>query len=245
VTTTRIFDRIGGAALVVGSAGFVAVFGYLASTFGYPDVLDRRADEVLPALASGGSPLRVAWLLYGAVPLTLLVAGIASMPLLERGGGRTLARLGGAFAGLAAVSMMIGLLRWPSIHWALAERWAGASAEQRDVYAAVFDGANLYLGNIFGEFLGETMLASWFLTIGVALRRDGRDRIGAAAMIMGAVTMISSWRLITAWVDPVSDLDNVLLPAWLVVLGVVLWRQGRAVTSARREMPSASVPSIA
>ena len=241
--TTRAFDRIGGSALVVGSVGFVAVFWYLATAFGYPDVLDRPAHEVLPALAAGGSPLRVAWLLYGAIPMTLLVAGIASMPLLEAGGGRSLARLGGTFATLAAMAMMVGLLRWPSIQWALAERWASATADQRDVYAAIFDGANLYLGNLFGEFLGETMLASWFATLGVALRGAGRDRLGSAAMFMAAVTATSACRLITTAVDPVSALNNTLLPLWLVVLGVVLWLGDRAITPARRETPSASVPS--
>jgi hypothetical protein len=245
VTGSSRFERIGGAALVVGSLGFVVAFSYLAATFGYPDVLDQGADQVLPALASGGAPLRIAWLFYGAIPLTLLVAGIASMPLLERGGGRSLARLGGAFAMLAAVAMMIGLLRWPSIHWTLAQRWAGASSEQREVYATLFDSANLYLGNIFGELVGETMLASWFVAIGLALRRTGRERIGIVAQVMGGVTMISACRQITAAVDPVSDVNNALLPLWLIMLGVVLWRRGPAVTPARRETPSGSSPSIA
>jgi hypothetical protein len=239
--TTRTLERIGGAALVVGSLGFLAAFGYLGSTFDYPDVLDRRADEVLPALAAGGTSLRVAWLLYGAIPLTLLVAGIASMSVLERGAGRGLARFGGAFAALASVAMMIGLLRWPSIQWTLAERWVGASEEQREVYAAVFDSANVYLGNIFGEFLGETMLAAWFVTLGVALRRTGRRRVGWAALAMGAVTAVSAVRLITTAVDPVSAINNVLLPLWLVALGVVLWRGDRSLATAQRQA-SASPP---
>ena len=241
--TTRTLDRIGGLALVIGSIGFVVVFSYLASTFGYPDVLDRSAAEVLPALADGGSSLRLTWLVYGALPLTLLVAGIASMPLLEHGGGRGLARLGAASAAIASVSMMVGLLRWPSIQWALAERWSDATTDQRVVFTAIFDGANMYLGTIFGEFIGETMVACWFAAIGVALWRTGRTRIGVAGIAMGVVAMVSVWRLITTAVAPVSAVNNALLPLWMIVLGGVLWRGERRVMSAPREIPSASVPS--
>lgn len=125
---TRNLQRVGALALLLGTTGFIAIFLYLRSAFGYPDVLDQSAAEVLPRLAEGGAQLRAAWLLYSALPLTLLIAGIASMPLLEDGGGRGLARLGAAAASLAAVVMMLGLLRWPSLHDTLAARWAAAPA---------------------------------------------------------------------------------------------------------------------
>jgi hypothetical protein len=244
VVSDRFASRLGGAALVAGSMGFVAVFSYLASTFGYPDVLDEPASEVLPALAAGGSSLRAAWLLYAAIPLTLLVGGLASMPLLERGGGRTLARFGGGVAVIASVSMMLGLLRWPSIQWALAERWIGSSAGQREVYATIFDGANVYLGNMIGEYLGETMLGGWFIAMGIALRGVQRSWVGNASIVMGIVVVVSAQRQLTHLVDPMADLDNVLLPVWLVVLGIVLWRDVSTQRS-RSEMPLVSVPSIA
>jgi hypothetical protein len=217
--------RIGGGALVIGSLGFVAVFTYLASTFGYPDVLDQHAADVLPALATGGTPLRVAWLIYGALPLTLLAGGIASMRLLERGGGQALARTGAVLATVAAFSMMVGLLRWPSIQWALAERWAAGTGEQREVYAAIFDGANTYLGSIFGEYLGEMMLAGWFATIGIALRGVRRPWIGTGSIVMAGVVAVSAQRQLTHVVDLIADANNLLLPAWLIVLGVLVWRE--------------------
>lgn len=238
----RLLPRIGGAASIVGSLGFIAVFSYLASTFGYPDVLDEPASRVLPALVAGGTSLRAAWLIYGAIPLLVLVAGIASMSLLERGGGRALARFGAAFAMLAAVSMMVGLLRWPSIQWALAERWSSASGDQREVLAAIFDGANTYLGNIFGEYIGETMLASWFVSIGIALRGIERRWLGNGSIAMGVIVLVSAQRQLTHLVDPVSDANNFLLPVWLIVLGVVLWRDLKPPVT-RIEMPSAFVPS--
>ena len=41
----RFVPRLGGAALIAGSLGFIAVFSYLASSFGYPDVLDEPASR--------------------------------------------------------------------------------------------------------------------------------------------------------------------------------------------------------
>lgn len=77
---------------------------------------------------------------------------------------------------LGAFAMYIGLMRWPTIHWALAETYSQAGAETKIGHEAVFNGLNLYLGNYIGEFLGDTMLATFFL-LGVALiwysiRRD-------------------------------------------------------------------------
>ncbi len=239
MVTPRWMSRIGGGALVAGSLGFIAVFSYLAQTFGYPDVLDHAASDVLPAFAAGGSSLRAAWVLYGAIPLTLFIGGLISMQLLERGGGRTLARFGGAFATLAAMSMMVGLLRWPTIQWALAERWAEATGDQREVYAAIFDGANTYLGNVFGEYLGETMLAGWFVTMGAALRGLGHRRLGAGSFAMGLIVTISAQRQLTDLVNPISEVNNLLLPVWLIVLGVVVWRDLKAVPP-RPDVPLAS-----
>jgi hypothetical protein len=49
-------------------------------------------------------------------------------------------RIGMLFALLATVSMMLGLLRWPSIHWVLAEAYARGGEPERTVLAAVFTG---------------------------------------------------------------------------------------------------------
>ncbi|HEY5933297.1 MAG TPA: DUF4386 family protein [Kofleriaceae bacterium] len=239
-----IARRFGGAALVAGSLAFVTVFSFLAATFGYPDVLDESAATVLPRLAAGGTPLRTAWLVYGAIPLTLLIGGLASMPLLERGGGRSLARVGGALAAVAALAMMVGLLRWPTLHWVLAERWQAATADQREVYGAVFDGANAYLGNTFGEYLGETMLAGWFIAMGIALRGFRRSSLGNGSVAAGVVALVAAQRQLTGIVEPVSDFNNLLLPVWLIVLGIVVWRDVKA-PSSRSDMPWVSARSSA
>lgn len=92
-------------------------------------------------------------------------------------------RVAMAFAQLAAVSGMLGLLRWPSIHWALAEAYAGAAAPERTAIAAVFTGLNSYLGNYIGEFLGELSVNLFFLLSALAMlmRKAGFPRSSASS----------------------------------------------------------------
>jgi hypothetical protein len=121
--------------------------------------------------------------------------------------------------------MMLGLMRWPTIHWRLAELHAGADPAQRAVLDAMFDGLNTYLGNYIGEFLGELAFNAFFLLTGWALLRTrGVAVLGLVAGLAGLVGML---RNVTAAVAPVAAVNNYLLPAWMIVFGVVLarWRE--------------------
>jgi hypothetical protein len=70
---------------------------------------------VLPSLLATGLTGRAAWALYGFLPLVWLPAGVGAYHALRatHPGAMLLAL---QFALLSAVSMMLGLLRWPSIH---------------------------------------------------------------------------------------------------------------------------------
>ncbi|WP_224372862.1 DUF4386 family protein [Hyalangium versicolor] len=231
---TRNLQRVGAIALVLGAAGFVLVFFYLHAAFDYPAILSHGAGEVLPRLAAGGATLRAAWLLYSALPLTLLFAGIASMPLLEDGSGRGLARLGAAAAVLAAVTMMLGLLRWPSIHDALASSWASASADHRELLGTLFDAANRYLGNLLGELLGELSLAGWFACIGFALWRSEQRTGGALVLSAAAIVAIGALRQLTSVVAPIAEVGNVVLPLGLFLIAGFMFRTSPAAVARAR-----------
>lgn len=220
---TRNLQRAGAITLFFGSVAFIAVFLYLHGALGYPGILDQGAAGVLPRLAAGGVMLRGAWLLYSALPLTFLVAGIASMPILEDGGGRGLARLGAVAAILAAIAMMLGLMRWPSIHYALASRWSTASAEQREIYEALFESANLYLGKLLGELLGELSLAGWFACVGVALRRSERAVEGTLVLMAAAIVALSAVRQLFSAVLPVAHLGNIVRAVALLAIARIMF----------------------
>jgi hypothetical protein len=237
-----------GLVLIVCSLAFVAVFTYLATTFGYPDVLERSAAEVLPALMAGGSVLRNVWFLYGALPLGVILAGVASAALLERGGA-SLRTLGVAASTVAGVAMMLGLLRWPTIMTTLARHWGDATPPAQAALAAGYDAANLFLGNLIGELVGEVGLATWFVALGIAFRRDGRRRLGTLGVGAGGLVAAAALRNVTDVVAPIAALNDVTLPLWLLTLGIVFLRDGRGAVTGRprltNETRAASAPSSA
>ena len=218
----------GGLALTLGALAFLGVFGYLAATFDYPKVLDGPADRVLPALLATGPAGRFAWSLYAFLPLIWLPAGVGAFEAL-RGRAEGGMRLALLFATLAAISMMLGLLRWPSIHWELARAWAGAGPEEHATITVLFDGLNRYLGNFIGEFVGELSFSAFFLLSAIAmLRTPSFPRwFGWWGMATAVLGLVGMFRNVTAAVAPVAEANNYLLPLWMIGFGVALMRYGR------------------
>jgi len=222
--------RAGGLALVGGAAAFLVVFAYLAARFNYPEVLDGSAASVLPALLGTGASGRAAWAFYSLLPLIWIPAGVGAFHAFRHTGeGST--RLAMHFAALAAVSMMLGLMRWPSVHWELAKAWVTAAPDQRVALEAVFLGLNRYLGNYIGEFLGELSVSVFFLISGAAILRP-ESRVPRWVGYLGIVTalagMIGMFRNVTNAVAAVAEVNNYLLPIFMLVLGVSLLRQRAA-----------------
>ena len=221
--------RAGGAALVVAALGFIGVFTYLAVRFNYPDVLDAPASTALPGLLAMGTTGRAVWALYGVLPLLLIPAAIGAHSALRSAdeGGMRLALLS---ATVAALTMMLGLLRWPSIQWELARAYAVSGPDARIVLTAVFDGLNRYLGNYLGEFVGELSLNAFFLLSARAMWR-GRMLprwVAGFGLASGALGWIAMWRNVTDVVAPVAALNNAVLPLWMIVFGVGLFLLGDA-----------------
>jgi Domain of unknown function (DUF4386) len=214
-----------------GGLAFVAVFTYLASAFGYPDILARGAAEVLPRLLAGGARLRVVWFLYSALPLGILFAGAASAPILNRGG-RELRALGVGAAIGPGIAMTIGLLRWPTIEWTLARYWGTGASPSQPALAAIFDASNVFLGNVVGEFIGEMCLALWFLALAIAFRRNGRRLVGYLGMGTALLLAVAGLRNITTAVAVAAQINNVTLPLWMLTLGILFIRDARKSRSA-------------
>jgi Domain of unknown function (DUF4386) len=208
----------GGVAFIVGALAFVAVFSYLAAQFNYPAVLEGSADEVLPRLRAGGSMMRAVWAVYAFLPLFLVVGAVGAYFAFHAS--RALMSFATVFATIAAFAMCLGLMRWPSIHWALAEAYSNAGADARLTIAAVFDGLNLYLGNYIGEFLGETLLAAFFILTGYAMLSERMSLwLGWSGIAFGLLFFVGAFRNVTSSVQPIADINNGLLPLWMIVLG--------------------------
>jgi hypothetical protein len=222
--TTTI--RAGGLFLIGGALAFMGVFAYLAASFNYPQILDGNASEVLPNLLATGVTGRAVWAIYGFLPLIWIPAGVAAFQALRgvREGSMRIAML---LAVVSTVSMMLGLLRWPSIHWTLAEAYRTAGEAERLAISATFAGLNSFLGNYIGEFLGELAFSLFFLLSGLAMLSTG-SRFPRWAAYLGVVTavagLIGMFRNVTAVVGPIAAVNNYLLPLWMIIFGVLLFR---------------------
>jgi hypothetical protein len=166
------------------------------------------------------------WAIYGFLPLIWIPAAVGAFQALRRvrEGSMRVAML---FAVISALSMMLGLLRWPSIHWTLAEAYVAGTEADRAAIAAVFAGLNSFLGNYVGEFLGELAFSLFFLLSGSAmLARDSRFPrwAGYVGVVTAVLGMVGMFRNVAGVVGPISALNNYLLPIWMIIFGVTLFR---------------------
>lgn len=223
---SRAATVMGGGSLIAATLLFSVVFVVLARSFGYPDVLDLPAAQVLPRLLALGPGGRAVWVLYALIPLLLLPTAIGVYAAGRHAAPLT-AKAALILAVMSAAAMMTGLLRWSSLHWQLALAYPDASPAAREAISAVFAASNSYLGNFIGEFLGELFLNSFFLCAAIVLTRAaGSARrwllvAGASASLLGGLAML---RNVAGWVEPIAALNNVVLPIWMLVLGVALVR---------------------
>jgi hypothetical protein len=222
--------RIGGAFLIGGALAFMGVFAFLAARFSYPEVLDGSAADVLPKLLSTGTTGRAVWAIYGFLPLIWIPAGVGAFHALRRVREGSM-RVAMQFALVSAVSMMLGLLRWPSIHWELAQSYVAGTDADRTAIAAIFAGLNSFLGNYVGEFLGELSFSIFFLLSGLAMLARGSRFprwIGYLGVFTAVAGMVGMFRNVTDAVDPIAAVNNYLLPLWMIIFGVALVRHRHA-----------------
>lgn len=218
--------RIAGSVYLIASVGFLIVFTWLAGHFGYPDVLDHPASEVLPKLLQLGDVGRMVWVVYAILPLLLIPAAVGAATTLRRkdNGNDSVVQLGVLLHVIAAFAMTLGLARWSTAQWTLAIAWETADIVQRASITTLFDILNAYLGNGIGEFIGELALYSSFAAFGVALSRNGARWVSRLAFATSVAGLIGMFRNVATIVQPAADVTNVLLPVFLITLGVALIR---------------------
>lgn len=219
--------QAGGVALVVGAIAFMEVFAFLAVRFDYPAILDGPAGVVLPKLLATGPAGRAVWTLHAFLPLIWLPAGVGAYRALERAHPAAML-LALQCSVLAAISMILGLARWPTIHWWLAEQYVAADPGHQRAIGALFDGLNTYLGNYLGELLGELAFNSFFLLSAWALLRSRRTApwIAHAGLLTGVAGLLGIFRNFTPLVAPIAAINHYLFPLWMMVFGIVLLRLG-------------------
>ena len=166
-----------------GTLALVASVG-LSVQFGWPDILDAPAAEVLPAFAEIAGTVQTLFLLQMAGSLVLIPGVIALHLLLARSRGTDAALLTvTAFGVLAPVIQSLGWIRWPLVVPGLAERYLdpSASAATTEATAATYELINAYAGGALGENLGWLLQGVWAVGLGDPrlARRRRRPRLAA------------------------------------------------------------------
>ena len=77
-----------------------------------------------------------------------------------------------------------------------------------------------------GEFLGELALNLFFILTAYGFFKAGSTRSGYVGVAVGIVGLITAFRNVTAAVGPIAEVNNYILPLWLIAMGVILirWR---------------------
>jgi hypothetical protein len=218
--------KVGGWSLIVAAVAFLGVFSFLAARFHYPEVLDGRAADVLPALLATGDLGRGVWAVYALLPLFWIPAAVGAFHALRKHSEGAM-RAGMMFASVSSLAMVAGLMRWPSFHWELARAWTTADPATRSVLDVVFNATNLYLGNYIGEFLGELAMNVFFLLSAAAMlkRSSGfAPWIGWLGVGTGVAGLLGMFRNTLHSVSPIAEVNNYLLPLWMIVFGIALLR---------------------
>jgi hypothetical protein len=140
------------------------------------------------------------------------------------------------FAVVAALALMLGLMRWPSVHWHLALAYEHTGPPEQAIISSIFDGLNTYLGNYLGEFLGELSFSAFFLFTSIVWLQAPRTAswIGWVGVATAAFGFAGMFRNVTDVVAPIAALNNYLLPAFMIILGIALvrWPTGHDATGA-------------
>ena len=225
-------QRISGLTAILASIMYVAVFSWLAVNFGYPDILDKNAAEVLVKLQQLGSNGRLVWGLYAFIPLLLLPVAVAVRNIVQHSS--VVLTLAMITLSLSALVMHLGLLRWPSVMWYLAQSHEEVLvvSEQSKL---IFDVSNIYLGNFLGELSGEILMSVFFMLFGVAcLQYKLCARWVALYLLMSAVfTFAGSLRIFSENAKLISDFNNLamFIPISFLIVGGIIIINDRAVKS--------------
>ena len=215
-----------------GTLALVASVG-LSVRFGWPDILDAPAAEVLPAFAEIAGTVQTLFLLQMAGSLVLIPGVIALHLLLARSRGTDAALLTvTAFGVLAPVIQSLGWIRWPLVVPGLAERYLDptASAATTEATAATYELINAYAGGALGENLGWLLQGVW--AVGLAILAWRAADVAPAWLRRSLAVVAVAWTVTlvpAGWLanDPLTAIGSSIYSVWylvLLVLGVVLLR---------------------
>ncbi|MBH0775533.1 DUF4386 family protein [Nocardia bovistercoris] len=197
----------------------------LGAAIGWPGSLGDPAEVALPRLLDHESATRLGYLAYLTYSVAFFPVAV-SISMWRRETSANLTCALGIAIGAAAVSALargIGITRWLSAAFPLAERWQHSTSEAtREALAVQFETLDDFAGAI-GETLGVSIFAAVWL--GATIAGPGLPRW---ARITGALTLVAlaAPAIELAGVDAEASvsLSSTAITIWLFAVGVAMMR---------------------
>lgn len=242
--STKQIRLLTGALLIVGAILINIPYTMLIATFDYPDILRAPTGEVLSRFAAGGRPLIWTWLAFAWAGLPLVLAILLLPRALtsgeDSGRGRPFVYLATFFGATGALAQIIGLLRWPFVVPVLARMYTAPAAAEatREAVAAVFQAVHQYGGVLVGEHIGQTFTVLWMILLSIGLLREATlpRWLSVTGLAAAGVYALAQGELLAtampgfAYWGAAGLVGSLLWLAWLIALGIVLFRKGERVT---------------
>lgn len=219
-------NRIRGLIVIGESLLIFAPQVILGSAIDWPASLDDPAAIALPRMLDNEGAVRFGYLVYLFYSVMFLPVAV----MITRWVHRTdrihpVVQIAVGLAAASAALRSIGIIRWLSTMFPLAEQWETADEPTRQIIALQFEALNDFGGSI-GETLGVTLFAAAWLAV-TTLGRSGTRHprwimaSGGVAALLLASPLIE---LTGVEIEPLNLLGGIAITTWLFVAGVAMFR---------------------
>ncbi len=228
-------DSLGTAAPTLRRLGWVMVsfslvtsacFGVLSAVFNFPEILREPAAEVLPKFAENATIIRPTYWLLAMTGLVLIGISVELGNVISGSLGRLISGFGAA----TGIFWALGYARWPITMPLLAQEYQSGNQAQA---SALYNLLNRYAGMTVGEHLGFISMGVFAAALALGLRRAQIGprwliAIGFLAAVSIAGTAYEQYDPSLTVLGAINGAANTVWFLWILALGVVLVRRGRA-----------------
>ncbi|MGB3685778.1 MAG: DUF4386 family protein [Ornithinimicrobium sp.] len=211
----------------------------LGGAIDWPASLDNSPDVLLPLLLENEAAVRWGYLSYLAYSVLFLAVAVVVTRWLHPGGAGShiLVPVAIGLATASAACRAIGIVRWPSTMFPLAERWEEANEAERVVLAAQFESVNDF-GGAIGELLGVSVFAALWLGVALWGARPPRLRwLVGAGWVVALLLLGPAVELVGIDSGPLGIAATTAINIWLLGVGVVMWLDPRGPGTDRPALP--------
>ena len=212
---------------IIGATSLIFVpLTVLGAAIGWPASLGDPADVALPRLLENELAVRFGYLSYLLYSVLFLPVAVVVTEWLGARAVRTTAmRIAIGMAAVSSALRSIGIVRWLSTMFPLAEQWEEAtSATEREALAIQFQAINDFGGSI-GETLGVSLFASlWLAFTAAAVWRSAPRRFAISSALVAALLTLPLIELAGLDSGPLVSISSTAITLFILAIGIAMIR---------------------